>query len=152
MAEENCFQIRSVSRKSTESRALNQLHRHSRWEALGQLHQALQLQAGKSKQSKLANFFPLLKKEDNRFWDFKLLQDQESVKTRSVTVVVPRWKPRRQLRRKICWPGTSWLKMPWWKRVSTWKPPIVRATSAAALRDHQRFPIKDGMTILNEEL
>lgn len=37
--------------------ALNQLHRHSLWEALDHLHQALQLQAGKSKHSNLANFF-----------------------------------------------------------------------------------------------
>ena len=69
-------------------------------------------------------FFWLLKKEDKLVLGLQAAAGGKTcVKTRSVTVVVPRWKPRRQLRRKTCWPGTSWLKMPWWKRISTWKPP-----------------------------
>lgn len=114
----------------------------------------------KEQAKQVGPFFLFLKKEDNRFWDFKLLQEAKPKvsKPEVSQLLFQGGSPEGQLRRKTCWPGTSWLKMPWWKRISTWcfhpgsNGPIVRATSAAALRDHQRFPIKDGMAIPNEEL
>ena len=145
VAEENCFQIRSVSRKSTESRAWISCIATvcgNPWVNCIRHFSCKLERASKA----IWPFFLLLKKEDKLVLGLQAAAGgkTESVKTRSVVPSFQGGKLRRQLRRKTCWPGTSWLKMPWWKRISTWKPPPllsswVRATKRGSLEGSSKI-------------